>query len=204
LPGVTNATTITIGAPVSTAAPSWMKTGNNPKGGKLKPEYYPAYASYFVKYIQGMKAEGIRIDAITVQNNVVFWGVPSGLIYSVPTAGGSVTTVATGSQDIASIRVTNNTVVWSQTTYPAVVFAQPIGGSRITLSSGVNVEPGLAIQDGFAYFTGSESIYRVPIGGGTRQTLASNLNDAYYLALDATNIYWTLYASGSVMKLRVK
>jgi hypothetical protein len=145
-------------------------------------------------------------DAITVQNNVVFWGVPSGLIYSVPTAGGSVTTVATGSQDIASIRVTNNTVVWSQTTYPAVVFAQPIGGSRITLSSGVNVEPGLAIQDGFAYFTGSESIYRVPIGGGTRQTLASNLNDAYDLALDATNIYWVeagnpLGTNGSVRQM---
>lgn len=49
-------------------APSWMKTSNNPKGGKLKPEYYPAYARYFVKYVQGMKAEGIRIDAITVQN----------------------------------------------------------------------------------------------------------------------------------------
>jgi hypothetical protein len=145
-------------------------------------------------------------DAITVQNNVVFWGVPSGLIYSVPTAGGSVTTVATGSQDIASIRVTNNTVVWSQTTYPAVVFAQPIGGSRITLSSGVNVEPGLAIQDGFAYFTGSESIYRVPIGGGIRQTLASNLNDAYDLALDATNIYWVeagnpLGTNGSVRQM---
>jgi glucosylceramidase len=49
-------------------APSWMKTNNNPKGGKLKPECYPAYAKYFVRYIQGMRAEGIRIDAITVQN----------------------------------------------------------------------------------------------------------------------------------------
>jgi glucosylceramidase len=49
-------------------APSWMKTNNNSKGGKLKPECYPAYARYFVKYIQGMRAEGIRIDAITVQN----------------------------------------------------------------------------------------------------------------------------------------
>src|SRR5690606_41220242 len=32
------------------------------------PEYYAAYAKYFVKYIQEMAAEGIRIDAITVQN----------------------------------------------------------------------------------------------------------------------------------------
>jgi hypothetical protein len=129
-------------------------------------------------------------EAITVQDNVVFWGVASGVIYSIPTAGGSVTTVATGSQDIASIRVTNNTVVWSQTLYPAVVFARPIGGSRITLSSSGNVAPGLAVQDNFVYFAGHENIYRVPISGGTKQALATDLNDAYDLALDATSIYW--------------
>jgi glucosylceramidase len=50
------------------SAPPWMKTNNNSKGGELKPEYYDAYARYFVKYVQGMKAEGIHIDAITVQN----------------------------------------------------------------------------------------------------------------------------------------
>ncbi len=48
--------------------PVWMKTNQLPKGGKLKPEYYPAYANYFVKYIQAMKHEGIAIDAITIQN----------------------------------------------------------------------------------------------------------------------------------------
>ena len=49
-------------------APSWMKTNDNPKDGNLKPDYYAAYAQYFVKYISAMKAEGITIDAITVQN----------------------------------------------------------------------------------------------------------------------------------------
>ena len=48
--------------------PVWMKTNNNSKGGSLKPEYYDAYARYFAQYIKAMKAEGIRIDAITVQN----------------------------------------------------------------------------------------------------------------------------------------
>ncbi|MBC5775176.1 glucosylceramidase [Pontibacter sp. KCTC 32443] len=48
--------------------PTWMKTNNNSVGGSLKPAYYDAYAKYFVKYIQAMAAEGIRIDAITVQN----------------------------------------------------------------------------------------------------------------------------------------
>ncbi|HEX4644036.1 MAG TPA: glucosylceramidase, partial [Verrucomicrobiae bacterium] len=55
-----------LGSPWS--PPAWMKTNHDTRGGSLKPEYYEAYANYFVKYIQGMRAEGIRIDAITVQN----------------------------------------------------------------------------------------------------------------------------------------
>jgi glucosylceramidase len=49
-------------------APTWMKTNAKFKGGSLKPEYFDAYAKYFVKYIQEMKAEDITIDAITIQN----------------------------------------------------------------------------------------------------------------------------------------
>lgn len=55
-----------MGSPWS--PPAWMKSNRETKGGSLKPEYYDAYAGYFVKYVQGMKAEGIRIDAVTVQN----------------------------------------------------------------------------------------------------------------------------------------
>jgi glucosylceramidase len=50
------------------SAPAWMKDNNSFYGGSLKPEYFDAYAKYFVKYIQAMKAEGITIDAITPQN----------------------------------------------------------------------------------------------------------------------------------------
>ncbi|MHB1023515.1 MAG: glycoside hydrolase family 30 protein [Acidobacteriaceae bacterium] len=55
-----------LGSPWS--APAWMKTNDDVKGGSLKPEYYAIYAQYFVKYIEGMQAQGIRVDAITVQN----------------------------------------------------------------------------------------------------------------------------------------
>ena len=48
--------------------PSWMKTNHDTVGGRLDSRYYGAYAKYFVKYIQAMQTEGIRIDAITVQN----------------------------------------------------------------------------------------------------------------------------------------
>jgi glucosylceramidase len=55
-----------LGSPWS--APAWMKTNDSSKGGSLKPEYYGEYANYFVKYINAMEGQGIRIDAITPQN----------------------------------------------------------------------------------------------------------------------------------------
>jgi glucosylceramidase len=50
--------------------PVWMKDNGNTMGGSLKPEYYGVYAQYFVKYIQAMQAQGIRIDAITLKTNL--------------------------------------------------------------------------------------------------------------------------------------
>ena len=61
-----------LGSPWS--APSWMKTNKNSVGGSLKPEYYDVYANYFVKYLQAMKAKGITLDAITVQNEPEYGG----------------------------------------------------------------------------------------------------------------------------------
>ena len=55
-----------MGSPWS--PPVWMKSNGNSMGGSLLPAYYAAYAQYFVKYIQAMKARGITIDAVTVQN----------------------------------------------------------------------------------------------------------------------------------------
>jgi glucosylceramidase len=50
------------------SAPAWMKTNGKVKDGSLKPEYYAAYAQYLVRYVQGMKAAGVPISALTVQN----------------------------------------------------------------------------------------------------------------------------------------
>ena len=49
-------------------APSWMKTNSLPKAGSLKPEFYPVYARYLVRYVQAMEAQGIPIHALTMQN----------------------------------------------------------------------------------------------------------------------------------------
>lgn len=55
-----------LGSPWS--PPVWMKTNKDTRGGSLLPEYYNAYAKYFVKYIQEMAKEGVAIDAVTIQN----------------------------------------------------------------------------------------------------------------------------------------
>ncbi|MBO9586922.1 MAG: RICIN domain-containing protein [Flavobacterium sp.] len=48
--------------------PRWMKTNGSWVGGSLQTQYYAAYAKYFVKYFDAMKAQGINIWAITPQN----------------------------------------------------------------------------------------------------------------------------------------
>jgi glucosylceramidase len=71
-----------LGSPWS--PPAWMKTNQDTRGGRLKPEYYAAYAKYFVLYIQGMAKEGITIDAITVQNEPLHPGNNPSLLLPAP------------------------------------------------------------------------------------------------------------------------
>jgi glucosylceramidase len=50
------------------SAPPWMKDNNAYSQGYLQAQYYPAYAQYFVKYIQGYQAQGVPIRYVTEQN----------------------------------------------------------------------------------------------------------------------------------------
>jgi glucosylceramidase len=55
-----------LGSPWS--APAWMKDTKTMNGGSIKNEYLDAYATYFVKFIQGYQQEGLDIYAVTPQN----------------------------------------------------------------------------------------------------------------------------------------
>jgi glucosylceramidase len=50
--------------------PGWMKAGGSLLGGSMRKEYFAAYANYFVKFLQSYAAEGIKINAVSVQNEV--------------------------------------------------------------------------------------------------------------------------------------
>lgn len=60
-----------MGSPWS--APAWMKTNGSLKGGKLKPEHYGVYAQYFVKYVEAMQSQGVTINAVTPQNEPLYF-----------------------------------------------------------------------------------------------------------------------------------
>ncbi|SDM22551.1 glycoside hydrolase family 30 protein [Siphonobacter aquaeclarae] len=71
-----------LGSPWS--PPVWMKDNGDTRGGSLKPECFDVYARYFVRYIQEMAKEGIRIDAITVQNEPLHPGNNPSLLMPAP------------------------------------------------------------------------------------------------------------------------
>lgn len=54
------------------SAPGWMKTTDSLVQGQLKPEFYGAFAKYLVRYVDEMKAEGVPIFALTLQNEPHF------------------------------------------------------------------------------------------------------------------------------------
>lgn len=52
--------------------PGWMKTTDSLVKGHLKPEYYPAFARYFVRYLDAMDAAGLPVRYVSMQNEPDF------------------------------------------------------------------------------------------------------------------------------------
>ncbi len=50
--------------------PGWMKSNKSMLGGNMQRHSLAAYANYFLKFLQGYEADGVFVNAITVQNEV--------------------------------------------------------------------------------------------------------------------------------------
>jgi glucosylceramidase len=50
--------------------PGWMKSSETMLGGWMREKYLGVFAKYYLKYLQGYAAAGIKIDALTPQNEV--------------------------------------------------------------------------------------------------------------------------------------
>jgi glucosylceramidase len=50
--------------------PGWMKSGGSMLGGVMLKRFYHNYAEYFKKFLGAYASEGVRIDAVTIQNEL--------------------------------------------------------------------------------------------------------------------------------------
>jgi glucosylceramidase len=50
--------------------PGWMKANRSMLGGSIRKKYLSAYAQYFVKFLQAYAKDGVKIRAVTCQNEV--------------------------------------------------------------------------------------------------------------------------------------
>ena len=50
--------------------PAWMKVNNSMLGGLMEKKHFPAYAKYFVKFLQAYAEAGVEVNAVTIQNEV--------------------------------------------------------------------------------------------------------------------------------------
>ena len=50
--------------------PAWMKFNRNMKGGTIRKRTLEPYSRYLLKFVEAYKAEGVPVDAVTVQNEV--------------------------------------------------------------------------------------------------------------------------------------
>jgi O-glycosyl hydrolase len=52
--------------------PGWMKTSGSMVTGSFLPQYYAAYAQYFVKYLKGYAAAGVPVRYVSAQNEPLY------------------------------------------------------------------------------------------------------------------------------------
>ena len=110
-----------LGSPWS--APVWMKDNSSSIGGSLLPQYYNSYAQYFVKYIQAMAANGITVDAVTIQNEPQNGGNNPSMILSAAQEADFVKSSLGPAFAVASIKT--KIIVWDHNcdnpTYPITI-----------------------------------------------------------------------------------
>ncbi len=146
---------------------------------------------------------GLAVDATNV-----FWttgtnsnGPPpnaSGPILSVPLGGGTpVTLVVQPTGYSTALAIDATSLYW--TAVPGLVLKAPLdGGAVATLASRqqVTFPPGIAVDATTLYWTSGEpgyvgAVMSVPLGGGSLTTIAS-AQTPYGIAVDSTNVSWTV------------
>lgn len=124
-------------------APRWMKTNGWWTDGSLKTECYDDYARYFVKWIQAFESNGIKIHAITPQNEPLNRGNSASMYMSweeqrdfiKKSLGPAIKADAPGTKIYVYDHNYNYDNVWGQDHYPAKIYQDRDAAQYITGSA---------------------------------------------------------------------
>lgn len=149
---------------------------------------------------QGCLVVGVRVDS-----GSVYWGEVSTVyngndaaVKKVPISGGTVTTLASGLNQLAGIAVDSANVYFAGQGLSEVSKVSKSGGTVTTLGNMWNYPIGVAVDSTSVYgavnnnwWAGNGSVQKISINGGNATTLASGLNAPLSIAVDTTSVYWT-------------
>jgi len=163
-------------------------------------------------------ATGIRpfVDAVDAVN--VYWtDIGAGTVNQTPIAGGATVVLASGQQSPAGVAVDATSVYWTEVN-TGLIHKTPIGGGAIAVLAKGNQPYGVAVDATNVYWanlTGAPNIsgFGTPPASGiygvgsvakftpppTNPSYQIAPNGARFIAVDATNVYWT-GGDGSIYK----
>ena len=140
---------------------------------------------------------------LAVNSSSAFWTeTGGGTVNSVPLAGGTPGTLASGGTNPLAIAIDSSSVYWTDDGNGTVMKTGLTGGTATTLSSGGTNPAGLAIDLTSVYWTdnGKNTVMKAPLGGGSASTLAS-AQGPLLMAVDSASVYWADNTSGNLLKV---
>lgn len=147
--------------------------------------------------VGGIAGRGpIAVDGTHVYVSEGWW------LKRVPRAGGTPSVVSQGSFYITALDLDATHVYWVEDDLGTVRRAPLAGGVPTFLSSGNGKPFDLKVRGGTVYWLlGLDKLLKVPVTGGTAETLASGLRAAEALVVDDSFAYFTESDAGQLSKV---
>lgn len=155
---------------------------------------------------------------IAVNGDKVFWiesanlnqGLPA-TVNSVPTTGGTVTTLFQGDKSPRRLALHSNEIYWTEGGPRGLIEGHGRiakigvgGGNATTVIFGVMSDsPPIASDDRYLYIGDDWTLKKVSIDGSITEKMYGADFDIADLATDGTNVYWIMHPFGTVFKMPV-
>ena len=139
--------------------------------------------------------------------DTLYWtNFGGGTVMSIPKAGGTATTLATGQIEPLGISVNATSVYWAN--YGSTTVQQVyLNGTNLTTVAMGQTAPAATALDAthlyWANYAGTPSVFKANLDGTNPVVLAMSQGGASCLVVDATAVYWVDYVDGAVRRVNL-